>query len=55
MGIRIQSNSRKRATSKLLNQLTSYLFEEEFGELKDASYSQKEALKEAQRVLSSLL
>lgn len=55
MGIRVYSNTRKKATLKLFNALTSYLFEQEFGELESATIQQKETLKSAQKVLGELI
>ena len=36
MGITVSTNTKAKATLKLYNQLTSYLFEKDCGELKDA-------------------
>ena len=55
MSITISTNSKAKATLKLYNQLTSYMFEEEYGELKYANQSNIKALKAAQKVLSMII
>ena len=55
MSITISTNTKARATLKLYNQLTSYMFEEEYGELKYANPSNIKALKAAQKVLSMII
>ena len=55
MSITISTNSKAKATLKLYNQLTSYMFEEEYGELKYANPSNIKALKAAQKVLSMII
>ena len=55
MSITISTNTKAKATLKLYNQLTSYMFEEEYGELKYANPSNVKALKAAQKVLSMII
>ena len=55
MSITISTNTKAKATLKLYNQLTSYMFEEEYGELKYANQSNIKALKAAQKVLSMII
>ena len=55
MSITISTNSKAKATLKLYNQLASYMFEEECGELKYANQSNIKALKTAQKVLSMII
>ena len=53
--IKVSTNTKAKATLKLYNQLTSYMFEEEYGELKYANQSNIKALKAAQKVLSIII
>ena len=46
MSIKVSTSTKAKATLKLYNQLTSYMFEEEYGELKYANQSNIKALKE---------
>ena len=55
MSIKISANSKAKATLKLYNQLTSYMFEQEYDELKYANQSNIKALKAAQKVLSMII
>ena len=55
MSITTSTNTKAKATLKLYNQLTSYMFEEECGELKYANPSNIKALKAAQKVLSMII
>lgn len=55
MSIKISTSSKAKATLKLYNQLTSYMFEEEYGELKDVSANCLKALKSAQRALGIII
>ena len=55
MSIKCLSNTKAKATLKLYNQLASYMFEEEYGELKYANPSNIKALKAAQKVLSMII
>ena len=55
MSITISTNSKAKATLKLYNQLTSYMFEQEYGELKYANPSNIKALKAALKVLSMII
>ena len=53
--IKVSTNTKAKATLKLYNQLTSYMFEEEYGELKYANPSNIKALRAAQKVLSMII
>ena len=55
MGITCKTNTNKKATLKLYNLMNSYLFEQEFGELKDISNTDINKIKEACKVLSSII
>ena len=55
MSIKVSTNTKAKATLKLYNQLTSYMFEEEYGELKYANPSNIKTLKAAQKVLSMII
>ena len=55
MSITVSTNTKAKATLKLYNQLTSYLFEQEYGELKYANSSNIKVLKDAQEVLSMII
>ena len=55
MSITIATNTKAKATLKLYNQLTSYMFEEEYGELKYANQSNIKTLRAAQKVLSMII
>ena len=55
MSITTSTNTKAKATLKLYNQLTSYLFEQEYGELKYANSSNIKVLKDAQEVLSMII
>ena len=55
MSIKVSTSTKAKATLKLYNQLTSYMFEEEYGELKYANPSNIKALKAAQKVLSMII
>ena len=53
--IKVSTNTKAKATLKLYNQLTSYMFEEEYGELKYANPSNIKALKAAQKALNMII
>lgn len=53
MGIKITGKTKNPGALKLSSKISSYLFEEEYGELKNKD-SVKEALKNALKALSSL-
>ena len=53
-GIRIY-NKNAKATSKVLSALASYMFEQEYGELRKASPAQIKVLEEAKKVLSEII
>ena len=55
MSIKVSTSTKAKATLKLYNELTSYMFEEEYGELKYANQSNIKALKAAQKVLSMII
>ena len=55
MSIKVSTSTKAKATLKLYNQLTSYMFEEEYSELKYANQSNIKALKAAQKVLSMII
>lgn len=55
MGITVKANTRAKATLKLYNQMTSYLFEQECGELKGVSNTDIEVLKKACKVLTKII
>ena len=55
MSITISTNTKARATLKLYNQLNSYMFEQEYDELKYANPSNIKTLKAAQKVLSMII
>ena len=53
--IKVSTNTKAKATLKLYNQLTFYLFEQECEELKYAYPSNIKVLKDAQKVLSMII
>lgn len=55
MSITISTNTKAKATLKLYNQLTSYMFEQEYEELKYANQSNIKTLRAAQKVLSMII
>ena len=55
MSITISTNTKVRATLKLYNQLNSYMFEQEYDELKYANQSNIKALRAAQKALSTII
>ena len=55
MSVKVSTSTKATATLKLYNQLTSYMFEEEYGELKYANQSNIKALRAAQKVLSMII
>ena len=55
MSITISTNSKAKATLKLYNQLASYMFEQEYDELKYANQSNIKALKAAQKALNMII
>lgn len=54
-GIKLTTKTKAKATLKLCNHLTSYLFEQECGELKVCTVEQKKVLREALSVLNSVI
>ena len=55
MSITISTTTKAKATLKLYNQLVSYMFEQEFDELKYANQSNIKTLKAAQKALSMII
>ena len=55
MSITISTNTKAKATLKLYNQLISYMFEQEYDELKYANQSNIKALRAAQKALSTII
>ena len=55
MSITISTNTKAKATLKLYNQLASYMFEQEYDELKYANQSNIKALKAAQKALNMII
>ena len=55
MSITISTNTKAKATLKLYNQLVSYMFEQEFDELKYANQSNIKTLSAAQKALSMII
>ena len=55
MSIIISTNTKAKATLKLYNQLVSYMFEQEFDELKYANQSNIKTLRAAQKALSMII
>ena len=53
--IKVSTSTKAKATLKLYNQLTSYMFEEEYGELKYANPSNIKTLRASQKVLSMII
>ena len=53
-GIKLYNNNAK-ATSKLLSALSSYMFEQECGELKKATPKQIQILQEAKNALADII
>ena len=53
--IKVSTSTKATATLKLYNQFTSYMFEEEYGELKYASQSNIKTLRAAQKVLNMII
>lgn len=55
MGITCKTNTKKKATLKLFNLINTYLFEQEFDELKGVSNTDINKIKEACKVLASII
>lgn len=55
MGIRISVKTKKPASLKLYNHINSFLFEEEYGELKGIPSSEIDKIREARKVLSKII
>lgn len=55
MGIQIHTKTNMKETLKLLNHITTYLFEQEYMELKHFKPTQKEKLKSVCRMLSKVI
>lgn len=54
MGIRISSKSNKKATLKIINSISSYLFEQQYGEL-DGNTDLQEDLRDILKKLNKIL
>ena len=54
-GIKISVKTKAKETLKLSNHLSSYFFEQEYGELSNCTSAQKNTLKEALLVLDSIV
>lgn len=54
MGIEVKTKTKAKASLKLYNQINSYLFEQEYDELKD-NPKVKESLIDAKKALSTLI
>ena len=55
MGIKVSTKTKATKALKLYNSISSYLFEEEFGELRGVSSTDISKLKEAKQVLSKII
>ena len=55
MSITVATSTKAKATLKLYNQLVSYMFEQEFDELKYANQSNIKTLRTAQKALSMII
>ena len=55
MSITISTNTKAKATLKLYNQLNSYMFEQEYDELRYANQSNIKALRAAQKALNMII
>lgn len=54
-GIKVSVKTKAKETLKLSNHLRSYLFEQEYEELKHCSPKQKQVLKDAIKVLTTII
>lgn len=55
MGINLIVKTDLKSSLKLLNHINTFLFEEEFGDLKNFSPSQIESIRKAARTLSKVI
>ena len=55
MSIKVSTSTKAKATLKLYNQLNSYMFEQEYDELRYANQSNIKALKAAQKALNMII
>ena len=55
MSIKVSTSTKAKATLKLYNQLNSYMFEQEYDELRYANQSNIKALRAAQKALSTII
>lgn len=55
MGIKVNIPTKYKATLKMFNALNSYMFEQEYEDLKHITASDKETLKAALKVLASII
>lgn len=54
-GINISTKTKNKEALKLANHLSSFLFEQEYDELKNCTSAQKKTLKDALTVLGSII
>ena len=55
MGITVQTKTNKKETLKLYNTITSYLFEQEFNELRNVSRNDIQKIKDAKIALFNII
>ena len=55
MGIKLQTKTKLKATQKLYNQVSTFLFEQECEELEHFTSAQKKVLSDATKVLIEVL
>lgn len=55
MGIQLTNKSKAKATTKVLQSLVSYMFEQEYDELSKASSKEKQVLEDACNTLKSII
>ena len=55
MGIKVSTKTKATKALKLYNSISSYLFEEEFGELRGVSSTDINKLREAKQVLNKII
>lgn len=55
MGIKINSRTKLKESLKLLNHINSFMFEQEYDELKNYNSFQKDALRKASSAISKVI
>lgn len=55
MGIKVTTETKAIASLKLANEIRSYLFEQQYNELKDCKESQIESIRKAVRALDRIV